>query len=99
MLGNIDVAVDCERGNLEAMADTNLGLVDYTDTIGNFVILSQKSQLFALNGISTSTDYSKLAPRINIESFHAVYPLVLRVKPSNIVRSSTPVNEVRPTSW
>ena len=67
------------------MADSNAGLVDYSDTIGSFVILSQKGQLFALNGISISADFSKLAPRINTASFHAVYPLVSRVKPSNIV--------------
>lgn len=71
--------------NLGTMADSNTGLVDYSDTIGSFVILSQKGQLFALNGISISADFSKLAPRINTASFHAVYPLVSRVKPSNIV--------------
>lgn len=67
------------------MADSNSGLVDFSDTIGCFVILSQKGQLFALNGIAISSDFSKLAPRINSASFHAVYPLVARVKPSNIV--------------
>lgn len=60
-------------------------LLDFSDTIGSFVILSQKGQLFALNGISMSADFSKLAPSINTANFHAVYPLVARVKPSNIV--------------
>ena len=63
----------------------NAGLIDFTGMIGSFVILSQKGQLFALNGIAISPDFSKLAPRINTTSFHAVYPLVARVKPSNIV--------------
>lgn len=67
------------------MANSNAKLVDYSDIIGSFVILSQKGQLFALNGISISTDFSKLAPRMNSTSFHVVYPLVSKIKPSNIV--------------
>jgi len=67
------------------MADASPELLDFSDSIGAFVILSQKGQLFALNGIAISGDFSKLAPRINTANFHAVHPLVTKVKPSNIV--------------
>ena len=65
--------------------NSNAKLVDYSDITGSFVILSQKGQLFALNRISISTHFSKLAPRINSASFHVVYPLVSKIKLSNIV--------------
>ena len=68
-----------------AMTSADPQLLDFSDSIGAFVILSQKGQLFALNGIAISSDFSKLAPRMNTASFHAVYPLVAKVKPSNIV--------------
>ena len=67
------------------MANSNAELIDYSDTIGSFVFLSQKGQLFSLNGISISANFSKLAPRMNSASFHVVYPLVSKIKPSNIV--------------
>lgn len=67
------------------MADASPELLDFSGSIGAFVLLSQKGKLFALNGISISSDFSKLAPRINTANFYAVHPLVSRVKPSNIV--------------
>ena len=67
------------------MATEGAEILDFSDSIGAFVILSRKGQLFALNGIAVGKDFSKLVPRINTANFHAVYPLVARAKPSNIV--------------
>jgi len=66
-------------------AQGSSSLLDFSDSIGSFIILSQKGQLFALNRILISRDFSKLAPQIAGANFHVIYPLVARVKPSNIV--------------
>ena len=67
------------------MGTDDAEILDFSDSVGTFVILSQKGQLFDLNGIAVGKDFSKLAPRINTANFHAVYPLVARAKPQNIV--------------
>ena len=77
------------------MTGESHGLLDFSDSIGAFVILSQKGQLFALNAIAISRDFSKIAPRINTANFHAVYPLVSRVRPSNIVLVIHPVERAQ----
>ncbi len=71
-------------------AESSAVLLEFSSSIGSFVMLSQKGQLFALNAIGLSRDFSKIVPRLNPANFHPVYPLVVRVKPSNIVLVAHP---------
>ena len=70
-------------------------MLDYSEPLGRFLFLSQKGQLFALDGLSISADLSKLAPRASSTSFNAVYPLITRIRPSNVslvVQAGEPSN-------
>lgn len=68
----------------------NPDMLDYSELIGGFMCLSQKGQLLALDGISISSDFSKITPRTSAANFHAVYPLVAKIRPSHIVLVAHP---------
>lgn len=68
----------------------NPEMLDYSELIGGFMCLSQKGQMFALDGIAMSADFSKLAPRPSAASFQTIYPLVAKIRPSHILLVAHP---------
>ena len=68
---------DAEASNLD-------GLLDYSGSLGRFVVLNPSGQLFALNQVLLSRDYRKVVPRLCNADFEPARSLVLGLKPSNI---------------
>jgi hypothetical protein len=60
-------------------------LLDFTGSVGRFLLLSPKGQLFALTGFRTSADFARLVPQICGASFHDIYPLIAGSRPSRIL--------------
>ena len=67
------------------MASASGELLDYSQTVGSFFMLTPKGQLFALDHLYLSRDFSRIVPRINAVNLHAVIPLVEKIVPSSFI--------------
>lgn len=59
-------------------------MLDYTSTVGGFLIWSPKGQIFALKRFVVSRDFSRIIPQVAAADFHTAYPLFSRMTESNI---------------
>ena len=58
-------------------------LLSFKDSVGRFLVVSPKGQLFALEDIQIAQDYSKVVPALCSADFHIATTVALKLEPSN----------------
>lgn len=60
-------------------------LLDYSGSLGSFLVWSPKGQLFALDHFFVSPDFTRVVPKVDDANFGVLYPMITSMNPSNIM--------------
>ena len=66
-------------------SDKKPRLLDYSETLGRFLLISPQRKLFALDSVFLRTDVWQLVPRLNSTSLSTLDPMIASDRPSRIV--------------